>query len=82
MEAVSSSNTSVLTRATWRNIPEHGILHSHRRENLESYKLYIPTSYFSQSYFNVYLYLSVRLQWNQIHYYWGPLLLQFEVKRW
>jgi hypothetical protein len=28
--------TSVLTRATWL-IPEDGILHSHRRENLKSY---------------------------------------------
>jgi hypothetical protein len=28
--------TSVLTRAAWRNIPEDAILHSHRRENLKS----------------------------------------------
>jgi hypothetical protein len=36
MEARSSSETSVLTRATWPNFPENGILHSHRRENFKS----------------------------------------------
>jgi hypothetical protein len=37
MEAISSSKTSVLTRIMRHNIPEDGILHSHRRENIKSY---------------------------------------------
>jgi hypothetical protein len=37
LEEALSLETSVLTTATLRNIPEDGILHNHRRENLKSY---------------------------------------------
>jgi hypothetical protein len=38
VEAIHSSETSVLTRTTLHIIPEDGILHSHRSENLKSYR--------------------------------------------
>jgi hypothetical protein len=38
METIRSSETSVYTISTRRYIPEAGILHSHRRENLKSYE--------------------------------------------
>jgi hypothetical protein len=37
MDAICSSETSVLTRITRRNIREDGILHSNRNENLDNY---------------------------------------------
>jgi hypothetical protein len=38
-EALSSSEMSVLTRATRRNIQEDTIIHSHLCENVKSYKI-------------------------------------------
>jgi hypothetical protein len=39
MEAIHSSDTSVLARATRHHIPEDEILVSHRRESLKSYSV-------------------------------------------
>jgi hypothetical protein len=39
MEALRSSETSVLARGTRRDIPEDAILYSHRSENLKSYEV-------------------------------------------
>jgi hypothetical protein len=40
-EALSYFETSVLTRATRRNIPEDTVFHSHRRETPKSYTVFM-----------------------------------------
>jgi hypothetical protein len=45
MEVICSFQMPVLTTATWHNIPEDGILHSHCHENLKSYKSLLSITY-------------------------------------
>jgi hypothetical protein len=44
-KTLSSSETSVLTRATRRNNPEDGMLHSRRHENLKFYTFVYFSAY-------------------------------------
>jgi hypothetical protein len=41
METIRSSETSILTRAAWHNIPEGSILLSHCLENINPYVNYV-----------------------------------------
>jgi Na+/H+ antiporter NhaC len=45
METIHFSEISVLTRVTWHSIPEDGILHSRRRQNLKSYEVKISFNF-------------------------------------
>jgi hypothetical protein len=49
MEALHSSETSVLTRVTWCDILEDYIHHSLHRENLKSYEMLILSRIISQA---------------------------------
>jgi hypothetical protein len=57
-EAQRSSETSVLTRSTGRNIPVDTILHSHRRENVKSSLVFVNT--YLQSHMSDILFLYIQ----------------------
>jgi hypothetical protein len=65
MEELCSPETSVLTRATQRKIPEDGIPHSHCHENLRSYIAYDVYTLYA-----LFLYLITEENYNSLLYNW------------
>jgi hypothetical protein len=64
-EALSSFETSVLARATRRNIPEDNILHSHLRVNLNSYIVF--RSFVSALWYEERIFAQIELAENYLH---------------
>jgi hypothetical protein len=58
-EALSSSETSVLTRVTQHTFPEDSILHSRRRENLKSYSVLFHSGHLDMGFKNLHNDLNV-----------------------